>query len=402
MPQAGSMLQPSDLERAASHTRIRAARTVRFVSVVLPCLNEEDAVGATVQEARRGLEAARVDGEVIVVDNGSRDDSVARAREAGANVLFEARRGYGAAHLAGVRAARGDVVVMADADQTYDLERLTELLSPLRAGADMVVASRLRGHVSEGAMPFLHRWVGTPVFNVALRLLTGATVSDTQSGYRAFWRDIPDRLGLEAPGMEYASEMLLKAARSGLVIEEVPTDYRVRVGETKLRTFSDGWRHLRMLLLLCPHLTLMVPGLVAMALGLLISLTSVVASGRTDLFGVHWSPVFIGPMLLVIGAQAILLGALAAYRSPLTPARTRARLSFLGQRRAADQLLTMFLIVAGTGAFIDFVLFLMWVTDRSTDSVLGIAGLAQALILIGVNGLVAMLAAEYSRDNLVR
>ncbi len=400
MPQPQSILHVGESVRVAPRDTVRAAQIPRFVSVVLPCLNEEDAVGDTVREALRGLQAARVDGEVIVVDNGSSDESVLRATEAGAHVLFESRRGYGAAHLAGVRAARGDVVVMADADQTYDLEHLGDLLQPLAAGADLVLGSRLRGHVSPGAMPFLHRRIGTPIFNLALRVLTGAGVSDTQSGYRAFRRDIPERLALEAPGMEYASEMLLKAARSGLVIEEVPSDYRVRVGETKLRTFSDGWRHLRMLLLLCPHFTLMVPGLIALFLGLVISLTSMLTSGGTSMFGMRWSPVFIGPMLLVVGSQALLLGALAAYQSPLTPERTRARLAFMGRPQAVDQILTAFLLVAGVGASIDFVLFVAWLTSRSTESVLGIAGIAQALILIGVNGIVAMIAADYSREKI--
>src|SRR5262249_40029680 len=152
------------------------------------------------------------------------------------------QRGYGAAHVAGVKAAHGNVVVMADADQTYDLSHLGDLVAPLNQGADMVVGSRVMGGIEADAMPFLHRYVGTPVITRLLSLLTGVGLSDSQSGYRAFWRECVLSLQLRATGMEYASEMLLKAGRAGLSVREVPSPYRARVGESKLHTFSDGWR----------------------------------------------------------------------------------------------------------------------------------------------------------------
>ena len=169
-------------------------------------------------------------------------------------MVHEPERRYGAAHLASIRAARGAVVVMADADQTYDLDSVGKLLESLRRGADLVLASRL-DDVAPGAMPFLHRPVGTPLITRALRILTGAPLSDSQSGYRAFWRDRVDELDLRTPGMEYALEMLLKAVRAELDVREVAPPYRMRVGESKLNIFRDGWRHLRMLLILTPHLT---------------------------------------------------------------------------------------------------------------------------------------------------
>ncbi len=380
----------------------RRARQIAFVSVVLPCLNEEDGVGATVAEAIRGLAAAMVDGEVLVVDNGSTDRSVELAEAAGAVVVHEATKGYGAAHLAGLRAARGDVIVMADADQTYDLDHLGALLDPLRDGADMVVASRLQGAIGKGAMPGLHRYVGTPVLTRTLRVLTGTNLSDSQSGYRAFWRDTVLGLELRARGMEYASEMLLKAGRKGLALAEVPTDYRVRVGESKLNTFGDGWRHVQMLLLLSPHLSLIVPGLISALLGFLLCLVPLLEPAGLRFFSVRWLPVFIGPMLLILGAQAVFLGGLAAHRSALTPVGFRGRfgLGFLDRPDAVNRLLGFFLLVAVLGAGLDAILLVSWLADRSSSSLVGIAGLAQAMIVIGGSGIATIFAADYSRESL--
>jgi hypothetical protein len=383
----------------AAPTATTSGRALRFVSVVLPCLNEEEAVGLTVAEAQRGLRAAGVDGEVIVVDNGSTDRSVECARAAGAVIVHEETRGYGAAHLAGIATARGDVIVMADADQTYDLENLGRLLKPLREGADMVVASRL-DTVAPGAMPVLHRYVGTPVITRVLRLLTGAPLSDSQSGYRAFWRDQMMELDLRAPGMEYASEMLLKAVRAELDVREVPAPYRVRVGDSKLNTFNDGWRHLRMLLILSPHLTLLLPGLLTIGLGLALSAISAVEPTGVEIGALRWLPIFAGPMCIVVGGQAVMLGAVAAERSEFAPPALKRRLTFLRQQGAVDRLLRRFAALAALGLLADAVLFTLWIQDRSGAELLGLAGLAQAAIILGVSGVVAVLSAEFAAESL--
>ena len=374
-------------------------RDIGFVSIVLPCLNEEEAVGPTVREALDGLRRAGVEGEVLVVDNGSTDRSVELAGAAGARVVHEPERGYGAAHLAGIRAARGAVVVMADADQTYDLENVGKLLEPLRRGADLVVASRL-DEIAPGAMPFLHRRVGTPLITRALRVLTGAPLSDSQSGYRAFWRDRIDELDLRTPGMEYASEMLLKAVRAELDVREVAAPYRVRVGESKLNTFSDGWRHLRMLLILSPHLTLLLPGLATLAAGLALSSISLFAPGGLEIGGAPWLPVFLGPILLILEAQVALLGALAAARSDLTPAFVSRRLGVFRRRDAVDALLWRFVLLALGSAALDAMLFAAWAAEVSGPSLLGLAGIAQAAIVVGIGGFASVLAADFSRDSL--
>jgi hypothetical protein len=339
-------------------------------------------------------------GEVIVVDNGSTDRSVERATAAGARVIHEPIRGHGSAHMAGMAAARGNVIVIADADQTYDLERMGDLLAPLAEGADMVIGSRLQGEISKGAMPTLHRYLGTPIQTMLLRILTGIRLSDCHSGYKAFWRDRVAPLNLRARGFDYQTEMLLKAGRAGLTLKEVPTDYRVRVGESKLSTLRDGWLNTQMLLLLSPHFTLIFPGLAAASLGLLFCGMSLIAPTGIEIVNLRWLPVFLGPMLLILGVQAAFLGCIAAHRSTLTPIAIRRRLAFFDRPDAVNRLLGGFLVVALIGALLDAILLVLWLADLSSDALIGVAGLAQALIVIGGSGIATVFAADYSRESL--
>jgi glycosyltransferase involved in cell wall biosynthesis len=218
------------------------------VSVVLPCLDEAGSVARVVGEAIAGLRMARVLGEVIVVDNGSSDGSAAAAVSAGARVVREPRRGYGLAVRRGLLAARGDVIVIADADGSYDLRQLGSLVRRIAGGADLVVGTRLDGAIEAGAMPWLHRRLGTPLVNRLLARATGRRFRDSQSGFRAMSAGRLRELRLACDGMELASEMLLQAHAAGLRIEEYPVRYRRRSGASKLRPFVDGMRHFRLLL----------------------------------------------------------------------------------------------------------------------------------------------------------
>ncbi|WP_307874511.1 glycosyltransferase family 2 protein [Frankia nepalensis] len=219
------------------------------VSVVMPCLNEQESVGACVRAALAGIAAAGVTGEVVVADNGSTDESVRAATEAGAWVVREPRRGYGNAYLAGFAAARGGYLVMGDSDCSYDFGELPRLLAPLRAeGADYVLGSRFAGEILPGAMPWTHRHLGNPVLTRMLNRLFGLRTSDAHSGMRAFTRAAYERMAPRCGGMELASELVVAAAARGLRVEEVPITYHPRSGSSKLHSLRDAARHVRFML----------------------------------------------------------------------------------------------------------------------------------------------------------
>ncbi len=231
------------------------------VSVVMPCLNEQATISACIQKARAALKQMGVTGEIIVADNGSTDNSVAIAQALGARVVRQPIRGYGAAYLAGIAQAQGKCIVIGDSDDTYDFSEMDGFLQSLRKGADLVMGSRFKGEIFPGAMPWLHRYIGNPVLTGILNLLFHTKISDAHCGMRAFTRDAYERMGLQTTGMEFASEMVIKAAKAGLRVTEVPITYSPRQGESKLHSFRDGWRHLRFMLMLSPTYLFLMPGL---------------------------------------------------------------------------------------------------------------------------------------------
>ena len=356
------------------------------VSVVLPCLNEAASVGLCVERARRALAEAGADGEVIVVDNGSTDDSSRVAAGAGARVVHEGRRGYGSALRAGFAAARGHVVVMADADLTCDLARIPELVGPIADDtADVVLGSRLSTATRE-TTPWLHRYLGTPVITfLTARACGGRIVRDSQSGFRAFRREAIDELGLQSVGMELPTEMLIRAARSGLRIAEVDIGDAERVGESELSTFSDGWRQLQLMLLLAPDRLLVAPGAVLLALGLTALAGSFAYPRGVEVGSLRWQPVFFGGIALVLGLQALLAGAVLAHHSPVASPATRRRFAFIGHPRLPGRCLLLGIVMSIAGLGVNVVLFARSVSGDATPSgrVHGLASLSQALIILG-------------------
>jgi glycosyltransferase involved in cell wall biosynthesis len=257
------------------------------LSIVLPCLNEAETLAAVIDRAQRFLVAYNVAGEVIVADNGSTDGSLDIAREAGARIVQVAEKGYGAALIGGIRAARGDFVAMGDADESYDFMGLMPFLERLRGGSALVMGNRFLGGIGRGAMPPLHRYLGNPVLSFAGRLFFSAPVGDFHCGLRAFRREEVLALGLSSPGMEFASEMVVKAHLKGLRIDEVPTtlskDGRSR--PPHLRSWRDGWRHLKFLLSYSPRWLYIYPGAVVLAISL--ALFAILLPGLVPFSGVR-------------------------------------------------------------------------------------------------------------------
>ena len=280
------------------------------VSVVIPCLNEEATVGTCARKAVSALRKLGTTGEVIVVDNGSTDRSADVATAAGARVVREERRGYGQAYLSGFAAARGRFLVMGDADDTYDFSDLSGFIEPLRQGADMVMGTRIKGRIEPGAMPWHHRWIGVPILTGVLNALFRAGISDAHCGLRSITADAARGLGLRTTGMEFASEMIIKAARSRLRIAEVPTTLGIggRPGKPHLRSFRDGWRHLKMMFMLSPTYLFLVPGGLLFAVGTALMLATargpLVISGV--LFDYHW--MILGSLCMVLGFNVVSIG----------------------------------------------------------------------------------------------
>jgi glycosyltransferase involved in cell wall biosynthesis len=283
-----------------------ASATPPLVSVVIPCLNEVDHIHECVTRAFRAMEGAAITGEVIVADNGSTDGSAAVARDAGAIVIDEPRRGYGSAYLAGFAAARGEYIVMLDADLTYDFADIPRFVEQLEGGAEFVMGNRL-DNIQPGAMHWAHRYVGNPVLTGILNLFFRTGVSDAHCGMRAVRRDALPRLDLRTTGMEFASEMVIRAGKESLDIREIDIDYHPRAGESKLSRFRDGWRHLRFLLVHSPTHLFVVPG-TALAVTGLVTMLAVLLN--IDIFGRTWElhTMVLGSLLAIVGVQVVALG----------------------------------------------------------------------------------------------
>jgi glycosyltransferase involved in cell wall biosynthesis len=292
---------------AVRESAIQGAETSRLeVSVVIPCLDEASSIEACVHAARAAIDEGGYRGEVIVVDNGSTDGSGALANAAGARVVEEPRRGYGNAYLAGLAAAEGKYIVMLDADMTYDASEVPRFVEALREGGDLVLGDRME-QIHPGAMPWLHRRIGNPVLTGLLNRLFDTDVRDAHCGMRAVRREVLPRLELRTGGMELASEMVIRAAKLGLVVRQFPIEYHRRQGESKLSTWGDGWRHLRFLLVHSPKYLFIAPGAVMASLG---ALTMAGVLANVSVFGRQWDihTEIGGSLLLIVGVQVIALG----------------------------------------------------------------------------------------------
>lgn len=322
------------------------------LTILMPCLNEAETISACVRKARDFLKQTSINGEVLVADNGSTDGSADLAFAAGARVVCISDKGYGNALRGGMCAAKGRFVIMADADESYDFSQLGDFVESLRAGNLMVIGNRFHGGIRSGAMPSLHRYIGNPLLSFAGRLLFSSGIGDFHCGLRGVDREAALQLGLQAPGMEFASEMIVKATLSGWRITEVPTVLSPtgRSRAPHLRTWQDGWRHLRFLLLMSPRWLMLYPGVLLIAVGVIAQI--MIARGTILIAGVGFD---IHTMLyaggaVILGIQLILFSILARAIGvlknvlPMSPSLARFLKAFTLERGI---LLGFFLSISG-------------------------------------------------------
>ncbi len=286
------------------------------LTILMPCLNEAETIATCIDKAQGFLARSGVAGEILIADNGSSDGSVEYALARGARVIAVTERGYGAALRAGIAAARGRFVIMGDADDSYDFSRLELFLARLREGSDLVMGNRFAGGIAPGAMPFLHRYLGNPVLSLIGRMLFRSGIRDFHCGLRGLNRDAILALDLRTSGMEFASEMVVRAALNRLALAEVPTTLAVdgRSRPPHLRTWADGWRHLRFLLMFSPRWLFLYPGAVLFALGLVGTL--VLLPGPlmlTSAFGVDDHTFLVATIAILVGVQVVGFGVIARH-----------------------------------------------------------------------------------------
>jgi glycosyltransferase involved in cell wall biosynthesis len=278
------------------------------VSIVMPCLNEAETLATCIQKAQRAIEKDSLSAEIIVADNGSTDGSQVIAAELGARVVPVKRKGYGSALIGGIDAAHGELVIMGDADDSYDFTAIAPLVAKLREGYDLVVGNRFLGGIEPGAMPWSHRWIGNPVLTFISRVFFHTPVGDAHCGLRGFRKDAYERMNLRATGMEFASEMVIKASLKGMRIAEVPVALRPdgRSRPPHLRTWRDGWRHLRFMLLFSPRWLFLYPGLALFAVGAVLS--ALLIPGPLHIGGVRLDvhTLLVASFLALLGYQLVL------------------------------------------------------------------------------------------------
>jgi glycosyltransferase involved in cell wall biosynthesis len=306
------------------------------ISVVMPCLNEADTIAICVDKAIGAMRDNGISGEVIVADNGSTDDSRRIALAHGAKVVDVVEKGYGNALMGGIAASKGRFILMGDADDSYDFLELPKFVEKLRIGCDIAQGCRLEsggGRVEKGAMPFLHRYWGNPMFTAFVRSWFGANIHDVYCGLRGFTKDAYERLALRCTGMEFATEMIIKAALMKMNIAEVPITLHPdgrKAHKPHLRTFRDGWRTLRFFLLYCPRRLYVMPGLVLWGLGALVYF---IVLYKARFLGVNIGPhsLLVASLCIIMGYQSMLFGALTklfAIGEGMLPMDSRAELIF--------------------------------------------------------------------------
>lgn len=333
------------------------------VTAVMPCLNEEETLGICITKALKSFRELGIEGQVVVADNGSTDHSVEIAESLGAKVVCQNIRGYGAALKAGIEAADSDIIVIGDADDSYDWGNIGPFIQRIHQGYDLVMGNRFKGGIEPGAMPPLHRYLGNPILSFLARTVCRAPVGDFHCGMRAFTKAAYEQMKLATTGMEFASEMVFNAARNGLRIAEIPIhlypDKRSR--PPHLRSFRDGWRHLRFIMTYAPDQIFLVPGGLAMALGIL--LLALLAAGPVELFGMHMGIHFLalGGLLTLAGYNVLSFGVVGKVIVSHKHPRLQSPFThWLRRHFSLEALLALGGVLALSGFAVDAAIFWRW------------------------------------------
>ena len=359
------------------------------VSIIIPCLNEEKSIAECVTKARAWLAQSRMTGEVVVVDNNSSDRTTEVARAAGARVIFEQLRGKGNAFQTGMRESRGRYIVMSDGDATYDLSQLDQLIQPLKQDYDMVIGNRLKGEMESKSMPWLHKYIGNPLFNALIGLIARQRMGDVLSGLRSFTREAWVTMAPVSTGFELESEMCLRAGRHHLKVKDVPISYAVRRAPSKLRGLTHGWAIARFIILESADLILIVPGLISIALGVIALAGGVAQSGGVDVGSVRWQPVFAGGILVPGGIAFITAGIAAKWLAWQRGVARAGRV--VGLLNDFDKPVGDWALLAGLGSLSAGVLldlYLLWQWANSDSENLALGAVAQTLVVSGLSLLV--------------
>ena len=356
------------------------------VSIVLPCLNEEATIGECIKKIKNVLKKENINGEIIVSDNGSTDNSVMIAKSLNARVINQPLKGYGAACLKGIHEARGKFIIMADSDATYDFLETPALLKPLRKGYDFVIGTRFKGTIKKDAMPWTHRYIGNPLLSGLVNLFFKANFSDVHCGFRAFTKKAFEKMNLKTTGMEFASEMVISASKNKLKIWEVPISYNKRKGRSKLRSFSDGWRHLRFILMYSPTYLFLVPGLFLFLVGL-VGIT-VLRQGPLSVSGfnidIHF--MLLGSLITMLGYQIINLGLCArTYAITIGFEKHDKLIDFIAKYINLERGIILGLGVFLVGFFISLRILINWVHGNfsSMDEIRNII-FSMTILIVGV------------------
>ncbi|MFC1484871.1 glycosyltransferase family 2 protein [bacterium] len=281
------------------------------LSIVIPCLDEEETIGICIQKIKDAFKREKINGEVIVVDNGCKDDSINISRKMGAKIAVELKKGYGNALRKGIDFAKGKYVIMADADNTYDFSTIDKFFKLLKKGNDLVMGSRFKGEILKGAMSWSHRYIGNPILSGMLKLFFGGRVSDAHCGLRGFSKEAYNKMNLKSQGMEFASEMVIHALKENLKITEISIKYYPRKGESKLNSVRDAWRHVRFMLVYSPKHLFLIPGFLMFLIGTLIC--SHIFFAPLYLFGRGWDihVMVLSGMVAILGWQVFTMGIIA-------------------------------------------------------------------------------------------